>query len=70
MSFESEKSGDVRFLNPLGGLDSDDDGDSMARVGAENLRLLRRLVKEHHPDLGGSAAAFRRVMEAYHLLVG
>ena len=30
----------------------------------------RRLVKEHHPDLGGSAAAFRRVMEAYHLLVG
>lgn len=29
----------------------------------------RRLVKLHHPDLGGSAEAFRRVSEAYQRLV-
>ena len=29
----------------------------------------RRLVKQHHPDLGGSAEAFRRVNEAYQSLV-
>ncbi|MFZ9318183.1 MAG: J domain-containing protein [Vulcanococcus sp.] len=29
----------------------------------------RRLVKQHHPDLGGSAEAFRRVNEAYQQLV-
>ena len=30
----------------------------------------RRLVKLHHPDMGGSADAFRRINEAYQLLVG
>lgn len=29
----------------------------------------RRLVKQHHPDLGGEAAAFRRVNAAYQLLI-
>lgn len=29
----------------------------------------RKLVKQHHPDLGGSAEAFRRVNEAYQALV-
>ena len=29
----------------------------------------RRLVKQHHPDMGGSAEAFRRVNEAYQQLV-
>ena len=29
----------------------------------------RRLVKQHHPDLGGSADAFRRVNDAYQLLI-
>lgn len=28
----------------------------------------RRLVKEHHPDMGGSAEKFREVKEAYELL--
>ena len=30
----------------------------------------RRMVKRHHPDMGGSADAFRRVNEAYQLLMG
>ncbi|MCP4973966.1 MAG: J domain-containing protein, partial [Prochlorococcus sp.] len=30
----------------------------------------RNLVKQHHPDMGGSAEAFRRVNEAYQLLIG
>lgn len=29
----------------------------------------RRLVKQHHPDMGGSADAFRRVNDAYQLLI-
>ena len=29
----------------------------------------RRLVKQHHPDVGGDAAAFRRVNAAYQLLI-
>lgn len=29
----------------------------------------RRLVKQHHPDKGGSAEAFRRVNDAYQLLI-
>ena len=29
----------------------------------------RRLVKQHHPDLGGSAEAFCRINEAYQLLL-
>ena len=32
-------------------------------------QAYRRLVKLHHPDVGGSQAAFRRVHEAYQLLV-
>ena len=32
-------------------------------------RAHRRLVKQHHPDMGGSAEAFRRVNEAYQQLV-
>ncbi len=29
----------------------------------------RRLVKQHHPDVGGDAAVFRRVNAAYQLLI-
>ena len=29
----------------------------------------RRLVKRHHPDLGGEAEAFRRIDAAYRLLI-
>lgn len=29
----------------------------------------RRLVKRHHPDMGGSAEAFRRVNDAYQFLI-
>lgn len=29
----------------------------------------RRLVKVHHPDMGGSASAFHRVNDAYQLLI-
>jgi hypothetical protein len=29
----------------------------------------RRLVKQHHPDMGGEADAFRRVNDAYQLLM-
>ena len=33
-------------------------------------QAFRKLVKQHHPDLGGSADAFRRVNDAYQLLMG
>lgn len=33
-------------------------------------RAYRRLAKAHHPDLGGSAAAFHRLDAAYRLLIG
>ena len=36
---------------------------------AEIKQAHRKLVKKHHPDLGGSAEAFRRVNEAYQSLV-
>jgi len=42
------------------------------RVGATQEQIkqaFRRLVKRHHPDVGGSASAFRRVTEAYQQLV-
>jgi DnaJ-domain-containing protein 1 len=29
----------------------------------------RRLAKQHHPDLGGSAENFRKINEAYQLLI-
>lgn len=32
-------------------------------------QAFRHLVKQHHPDVGGSAEAFRRVTEAYQCLV-
>lgn len=32
-------------------------------------QAFRRLVKQHHPDVGGSADAFRRVNEAYQRLI-
>ena len=32
-------------------------------------KTYRRLVKQHHPDLGGSADEFRRVNEAYQQLI-
>ena len=31
---------------------------------------FRRLVKRHHPDVGGSVEGFRRVNEAYQQLIG
>ena len=36
---------------------------------AEIKQAHRKLVKQHHPDLGGSAEEFRRVNEAYQSLV-
>ena len=36
---------------------------------ADIKQAHRKLVKQHHPDLGGSAEAFRRVNEAYQSLV-
>ena len=41
------------------------------QVGATQEQIkqaFRRLVKRHHPDVGGSAHAFRRVNEAYQQL--
>ena len=35
----------------------------------EIKRAHRRLVKQHHPDMGGSAEQFRRVNEAYQYLI-
>jgi len=32
-------------------------------------KAFRRLVKQHHPDMGGSAEAFRRISEAYQSLM-
>ena len=32
-------------------------------------QAFRRLVKQHHPDVGGSAEDFRRVNDAYQLLI-
>jgi curved DNA-binding protein CbpA len=29
----------------------------------------RRLVKRHHPDMGGDAESFRRINDAYQLLM-
>ena len=36
---------------------------------AEIKQAHRKLVKQHHPDVGGSAEAFRLVNEAYQSLV-
>jgi len=39
-------------------------------AGTEAIkRAFRRLVKLHHPDVGGSLEAFRRVSEAYQQLI-
>jgi DnaJ-domain-containing protein 1 len=40
-------------------------GASLAAVKAAH----RRLVKCHHPDMGGDAEAFRRINAAYQLLI-
>jgi hypothetical protein len=40
-------------------------GASLAAVKAAQ----RRLVKCHHPDMGGDAEAFRRINAAYQLLI-
>jgi len=40
-------------------------GASMAAVKAAH----RRLVKRHHPDMGGDAESFRRINDAYQLLM-
>jgi len=41
-----------------------------AGASAEAIKQAhRRLVKRHHPDMGGSAEAFRRVNEAYQRLM-
>ena len=54
----------------------DSRADALAVLGLEQgataeaiKRAHRRLVKLHHPDMGGSAEAFRRVNEAYQQLV-
>ena len=42
------------------------------KAGASKASIkqaFRKLVKQHHPDLGGSAEAFRRVNQAYQLLM-
>lgn len=36
----------------------------------EVKRAFRRLAREHHPDLGGDAATFDRLHQAYELLAG
>lgn len=36
----------------------------------EIKQAFRRLVKRHHPNVGGSAEAFRQLNEAYQLLLG
>ncbi len=52
------------------------DSDALAVLGLQAgasqeaiKRAFRHLVKQHHPDMGGSAEAFRRVTEAYQRLV-
>ncbi|MFN5698116.1 MAG: J domain-containing protein, partial [Cyanobacteriota bacterium] len=40
-------------------------GASLAAVKAAH----RRLVKLHHPDMGGDAESFRRINDAYQLLI-
>jgi curved DNA-binding protein CbpA len=40
-------------------------GASQAAVKAAH----RRLVKVHHPDMGGDAESFRRINDAYQLLI-
>lgn len=40
-------------------------GLSARATAAEVKAAYRRLAKEHHPDRGGDAAAFRRINEAY-----
>lgn len=40
-------------------------GASLAAVKAAH----RRLVKRHHPDMGGDAESFRRINDAYQLLI-
>ena len=32
-------------------------------------KAYRQLVKQHHPDLGGSAEEFRKINDAYQLLM-
>lgn len=42
----------------------------LGHASSEEIKQAhRRLVKLHHPDMGGSAEAFRRVNEAYQYLV-
>ncbi len=68
-----------------GGAAAEPQGSAADLARAEALRVLglrwgassqavkaahRRLVKEHHPDLGGDVVAFRRIMEAYERLTG
>lgn len=52
------------------------DSDALAALGLQAgasreaiKQAFRRLVKQHHPDLGGSAEAFRRISEAYQSLM-
>ena len=44
-------------------------GVSPAATAAEIKAAYRSLVKQHHPDVGGEAEAFRRVNDAYQLLM-
>jgi hypothetical protein len=43
-------------------------GLSLESTAEQVKSAYRRLAKEHHPDVGGDAAAFRLVTEAYSLL--
>ena len=55
---------DSRTLNSLQVLGLD------AQASVQEIKQAhRRLVKRHHPDLGGSSDAFRRVNDAYQWLI-
>ena len=60
----SDSAGDRRLLAALGTL-----GLAWGASRAAIKAAHRRLVKQHHPDMGGDAESFRLVNDAYQLLI-